>query len=462
MGYRVEVFDKDLKRVGEIDEWISLDFSVRLSMEGSWQILIKDGTPQSQLIQKGGGVVIWQDGVSTPLLSGQVDVFQKYWTTIQHTGPGSLYIGGKCHNTLAYSRLSFPDPARSVSTQYLASATRLIKPSTPRATAIYNELNKALGSAALADRRVTALNATAPSISVAGISDSLRMEVIGSKLEEWLVDNKVGYRFLYNATTQKIDLKIFEPRDLSKKVRFATELGNLREYIWTLNAPNATRAIVGCGSEGKERYFYQKVDTDSETEWGFKREVFVDRRDIPLKTTKTGAAALVTTFGDDQLEDIGQDPDGNDWTTALATARAALQAAIDRGDPDYDTEFDAVVAAIKDAKPVAVAYWVGVVQDAATAALQEGEKSGNFQIYPIDTEDCQFGRDYFVGDIVTVAVDGTEYSDVVREVTVSVDDGGNAVDVNPKIGEQGSGEPLNLYKTVYDMQKKLRKLESRM
>jgi hypothetical protein len=100
--------------------------------------------------------------------------------------------------------------------------------------------------------------------------------------------------------------------------------------------------------------------------------------------------------------------------------------------------------------------------EAATDALTEGERNGNFQIYPIDTADCAFGRDYFVGDKVTVAVDGTEYSDIVREVVVSVDDGGNVQDVSPKIGQQGTGDPLNLYKTVYDMQRKLRRLESRM
>lgn len=102
------------------------------------------------------------------------------------------------------------------------------------------------------------------------------------------------------------------------------------------------------------------------------------------------------------------------------------------------------------------------VDDALTTALAEGEKNGNFQIYPIDTDDCKFGRDYFVGDIVTVAVDGAEYSDVVREVTISVDDGGNATDVRPKIGEQGSGDPLNLYKSVFEMQRKLNRLQARM
>ncbi|MFJ8930593.1 hypothetical protein ACIRLA_28795 [Streptomyces sp. NPDC102364] len=462
MGYRVEVFDKNLNRVGEIDEWLSLDFTVRLYQEGSWQLLIKAGTPQSELIEKGGGIAIWQDGVSKPVLSGQVATYQKYWTKLQHTGPGSLYIAGKCHNTLAYRRLAFPDPTKSVTNQYQASATRLVKSTTSRATTVYNELNKALGPGALTNRRISGLNISVPNLTIPGVADSLRMDVIGAKMEEWLADAAVAYRFIYNPQTQKIDLDIFKPRDISKEVRFATELGNLREFIWTLSAPDITRAIVGCGGEGKERYFYQKIDSDSEAEWGLQTEVFVDRADIPLKTGKNGAATLVTTIQEDGLEDIGLDPDGNEWTQKLADAKKALQAAIDKGQENYDVEYDAVKYATDEAKPVAVTYYMGVIEDAADTALEQGEKSGNFQIYPIDTDTCQFGRDYYVGDKITVSVDGTEYVDVVREVTVSVDDGGNTQDVAPKIGQQGSGEPLNLYKTVYDMQKKLRKLQSRM
>ncbi|MGI5196929.1 Gp37-like protein [Streptomyces sp. CA-288835] len=414
MGYRVEVFDKNLKRIGEIDEWISLDFTVRLAQEGIWQLLIKDDTPQSDLIEKGGGIAIWQDGVSKPLLSGQVDVFQKYWTKVQHTGPGSLYIGGKCHNALTYRRLAFPDPSKAVSQQYLARLPSRLVRKTYGPSAIYEELYNALGSGALANRRVSGLNMTAPvepPLPAYPITDTLRFDVIGAKLEEWFKARNVAYRFIYNATTQLVDLEIFTPRDRSKEIRFSPELGNLREYIWTLNAPKVTRAIVGCAGENLDRYYYQKVDSAAEAEWGMQVEQFIDRRDIQLVVDKA----------------TGQ-PKKSDATMTAADFENAKEAA----------------------------------EEAASNALEEGVMSGNFQIYPIDTADCLFGRDYFVGDKVTVAVDGTEYSDVVREVTISVDDGGNTQDVNPKIGQQGSGEPLNLYKTVYDMQKKLRKLEARM
>lgn len=410
MGYRVEVIDKNLQRVGEIDEWISLDFTVRLRQEGTWQLLIKDGTPQSKLIEKGGGVVIWQDGVDTPILSGQVETFQKYWTKLQHTGPGSLYIAGKCHNALAFRRLAFPDPSKTVDKQYQSRLYSRPVQADHTGHAIYDEINRALGPGALPDRQIGNVVLT-DSTAGQSIDDSVRFDVIGQKLEEWCEKRGVGYRFIYNPDTQKIDLRIFGPRDLSKEVRFSPDLGNLREYIWTLSAPKVTRAIVGAAGEKQDRYYYQKVDAEAEADWGMQVESFVDRRDILLKVnTSTGEVVKAE-----------------------------------------DTMTASDVEAAKNA-----------VDEAARNVLEEGERNGNFQIYPIDTPDCAFGKHYFVGDLVTVAVDGSEYTDVVREVVISIDDGGNVQDVSPKIGEQGTGEPLNLYKTVSEMQRKLNRLQARM
>ncbi|MEU0952789.1 siphovirus ReqiPepy6 Gp37-like family protein [Streptomyces niveus] len=447
--------DKDLNRVGIIDTWMQLDIVVKYCDQGSWKLLVRAGTPQAELLQRGGGVAIYQDGVEKPIVTGQIEDFQKYFTTVQHSSMGSLFVGGSCDNKLAYSRLAFPDPSRTIAQQYASSIdTRTVN--TPGSSAIWDEVEKSMGSTAIANRRVTGLvTGTKPTFGD-NTKDTLRYDVIGEKLAAWCEAKKLGYRFLYNPNTKTIDLDIFQPRDLSKEVRLSTDLGNLREYIWTLSAPKVTRVIVACQGEGKERYIWQKIDSDSETEWGLQIESFVDRRDIPLKTSKTGAVQLAVTADADGIEDIGMNADGQEWTPALTSARAAYAA------NQNTTTLNALKAAITAAKPVAIAYYLQVVTEAATEVLTEGEKNGNFQIYPIDTEQVKFGRDYFVGDIVTVAVDGIEYSDMVREVTITVDDGGNALTVSPKIGEQGSGDPLNLYKTVFEMREKLRKLEARM
>ncbi|MFF1450173.1 siphovirus ReqiPepy6 Gp37-like family protein [Streptomyces sp. NPDC058274] len=415
MGYRVEVRDAALNRIGIIDTWISMDVVVRYCAAGSWQILVEAGTPQADMLQKGGGVAIYQDEVDTPILTGQIETFQHYWTNDQHTSLGSLYFGGSCDNKLAYSRLAFPDPTKSATQQWSATDdARAV--SGPAGHLIWSELYQALGPGAVAERRIGNVIFEGDVSFGTTVSDNLQWDVIGSKLESWTTNNGsgnqgAGYRCVWDPNGKCINLHIFAPRNLSKDVRFSKELGNLREFTWSLTAPTVTRVFVACQGTGKGRYIYQQIDTDTEAEWGRQIEQWVDRRDLPIKADPT----------------TGQ-PIKADLSVTDAQFATAQQA----------------------------------VTQAATDALTQGAKNGNFQIYPLDTPHIKFGRDYFVGDIVTVSVDGTEYTDIVREVSITVDSGGQTQTVSPSIGDQGSGNPLNLYKTVFEMREKLRRLEARM
>src|SRR5690606_21387226 len=373
MGYRIEVRDKDLNRIGEIDTWIQLDMVIQFCDQGSWKLLVKNGTPQAQLLERGGGVAIYQDGVEKPILTGQIEDFQTYWTTVQHSSEGSVFVGGKTDNKLAFSRLAFPDPSKTVAQQYSSKTdARAVKKAVN--VLIWDEIEKSLGSTAVANRRAPGVNTGTPPAPVGTAkSDTLRYDVIGEKLTEWCSDKKTGWQLLYNPNTRSIDLDIYTPRDLSKEIRFSPELGNLREYVWTLSAPKVTRVIVACQGEGKERYIWQKIDSASETEWGLQIEQFIDRRDIPLKTSKSGGPELVTKQMENGWEDIGVNPDGNEWTPALAAAKAAYEAA-EQSNPggNHDVEYDEVVYQISQAKPVAVNYYLEVIQQAADEVLKEG------------------------------------------------------------------------------------------
>jgi hypothetical protein len=124
MGYRVIVGNRNYERIGEIDTWISLDVVVEHLGQGSWQLLVKAGTSQANLLQQDGHVAIYQDGVSKPIMTGTVDTIQKWWTVEQHSSDGSVYVGGKTHTALAYTRVAFPDTAKTVATQWQGQDTR--------------------------------------------------------------------------------------------------------------------------------------------------------------------------------------------------------------------------------------------------------------------------------------------------------------------------------------------------
>ncbi|MFT2017723.1 Gp37-like protein [Streptomyces sp. 796.1] len=492
---RGEVQQGERRIIGEVDTWIKLDFTIRFNQAGTWQLLVKSGTAQEDLLKPGRGVVIYQDGVPEPVFSGQIDAFERYWTTDQHTAAGSVFVGGKCDNDLLYGTLAFPGVSGTgvehmavlpVAQQYKGSDTRVI--GGPVGQVLWNEADMAFGSRALPDRKAGGL-AVGPNAPLGpAVSGSLRFDNLGTQAEEWLKDKRVGYRFVWSHQTKQVELRLYECRDRSAEVRFSPDIGNLKQYTWQLKAPAATRAIVACQGEGKERYLWQQIDAEGEKQWGTRRETFVDRRDIPLMTGADGKPELVVKETSSSFEDIGLKPDGTEWTSDLTRTRAVHTAAekefaaAQKAVEDAKTAEEkaaasqrltaansaltearvSLKAALRGARPVAVAHWVKAVEEAAATALKEGAKSGHFQIYPIDTDQVKFGRDYFVGDIVTVSVDGEEYSDIVKEVNISVEDGGRILDVSPKIGDQGTGEPLNLYRTVWEMKAKLRKLETRM
>jgi len=410
MGYRVEVRDAALNRVGEVDAWITLNLVVRYCQQGTWQIVMESGTAQSDLFQKGGGIAVYQEGVNDPILTGPVESFQHAWDSTLKNGPGYMTISGKCDNKWPYTRLAFLDPGKDVTQQWAADDTRAV--SGPAGTLIYNELNSALGPAAITNRRLPSITMGDPDPIGPTKSDSLQWDVIGTKLESWTDTTTTGYRFVYDAASKAIVFKLFTPRDLSKTIRFSKELGNISAFTWTLTAPTVTRAIIACQGTGSSRYMYEQIDTATEAEWNLSIEQFTDRRDLPIKADPTTGAAtkadLTTTDAD------------------FATAQAA-------------------------------------VLTAASDALTSGAKNGAFQITPIDTDLVKFGRDYFVGDIVTVSVDGTEYVDLVQEVTITIDQGGQTRTIQPSIGQDDSSSTVpNIYTTVAAMRDRLRKLEARL
>ncbi|MFF4952841.1 hypothetical protein [Streptomyces chattanoogensis] len=453
MGYRIEVRGRPddnglIHRIGELDTWIKLDLVLRYNAPGTWQLLVKDRTRQAKLLEKGGGIAVWLDGRdNAPIFTGQIEQFQRYWTTEQHTAEGSVYVGGKCDNKIPYGYLAFPGvqgwstDAMTVlpANEQWKDRDRDARPVGEEAgQALWVEMDLAFGARALPGRKLPAVSlrpAQAPGQpgippkigkKVAG---TVRYDNIGSLAEKWTKEGGIGYRFLWHPDEKKIKLTTFEPQDKTDSVRFSPELGNLREYVATLTAPRVTRAIVAAQGEGKDRYIRQYPETgygpdgltDDEREWGLVAEAFIDRRDIPLKTDAKGKPVL------NKPKDAGftLPPGAKNEAEALKVYRDAMKTA-------------------------------------AEAVLKESEKNGNFQIYPIQTPQCRFGIHYFIGDKVSVDIDGEVYEDIVREVNITVEDGGRTETVVPKIGEQGTGEPLNLYKHISDMREKLRKMESRM
>lgn len=83
---------------------------------------------------------------------------------------------------------------------------------------------------------------------------------------------QVGFRVV------DLELDVYVPVDRSGEVVFSLELGNLKGFEFTSEAPDADYAYVGGQGEGIARAIVEDTDSAAVATWG-RSEVFVDRRD---------------------------------------------------------------------------------------------------------------------------------------------------------------------------------------
>ncbi|MFG2143622.1 hypothetical protein ACGFRG_05395 [Streptomyces sp. NPDC048696] len=195
----------------------------RHNAQGTWQLLVKDGTLQARLLEKGGGITVWMDGRSEPIFTGQIEQFQKYWTVEQHTGEGSVYVGGKCDNKLPYQYLSFPGvrgwgtDAMSVypASEQWRDRDRDARPVGGEAgQALWVDMDMAFGSRGLPGRKAPGVTLLPPPVAEqpgvpprigAKVAGTVRYDNIGSLAEKWTKEGGVGYHFLWDPDDKKIN-----------------------------------------------------------------------------------------------------------------------------------------------------------------------------------------------------------------------------------------------------------------
>ncbi len=98
-----------------------------------------------------------------------------------------------------------------------------------------------------------------------------------------------------------------------------------------------------------------------------------------------------------------------------------------------------------------------------SAQLAQDVEHTNLTITPVDTPALQFGRDYNLGDVVNVRIDGTTITDKIRQLHITL----NSTDqelVSPGIGNAGAGQIDALFDAkalaLANVQRKLARLSA--
>lgn len=114
------------------------------------------------------------------------------------------------------------------------------------------------------------------------------------------------------------------------------------------------------------------------------------------------------------------------------TARAFVE-----GGTQADIDIYGRIEAFRDRRD---APDTATLEQARAEALAESVPQTALSISPIDTEAVAFGRDYTLGDRVTVVIDGVPIRDVVREVVLTLTASGGET-VTPVVGTPGAASP---------------------
>ncbi|MFD9920659.1 Gp37-like protein [[Kitasatospora] papulosa] len=389
--------------IGQVDDFTQVQLVLRYNAVSNWSMQISTTPRNAALLtpaeNPGGGLVFKLYG--TTLLSGPIHTFG---FDSGPDGSKKFTVAGPDDTIHAAATLVWPDPAHAIDSQATAYYS-VTNSAAYTETLMKNLVNLNLGPGALAMRRKSGLTVQASSNrGKTGHSFTYRFETVLEALTELArlapigtPPGYLGFRIVQQGTG--IEFQVYSTRDRKDTATFSEGRGNVISSSYEVKAPTAVYAVLGAGRDAVAGAANGAVVA---------KELFGYSR----------AGTVFPGFRPEVFVDVGEiDPTATD-----------AQAQLD------EKAQDALYAA---------ATSIGVSMD------------------PQDTEQLTFGKDYFLGDLVTVVVPYTDpIQEQVREVelTFTAQDGlkteitvGTEATTSRKTS--GSTKRLN---SLFDMLKKLK------
>lgn len=278
--------NSSLQRIGQVDDFTSLEMVSRFNGVGLWVLEMDSRAPlAAQLSLPGSGidVVRHEAGVFTRVFSGPMRLRRR---TLK-TGESRLILGGFDDNVWLRRRLAHVQPF-TVTPPYNGQAYDVRTGVCSTVLIAYVNVNLVNGSA-LSPRVVSGLT-LAPDLAVGStVTGRARWQVLLDLLQELAVSGGVGFGIRTSTTPGEIEFYVYSPEDKSGTVTFSRELGTLSEAEYESSASEVNYAVVGGSGEGTARTVVEQSDSGEIVTWG-RIEKFIDRRDTADTTELTQAA----------------------------------------------------------------------------------------------------------------------------------------------------------------------------
>ncbi|MFE9865863.1 siphovirus ReqiPepy6 Gp37-like family protein [Streptomyces sp. NPDC005506] len=355
--------------IGQLDDFSQAQLVMRYNAVSNWALDISATDRNASFLapasNPGGGLIFKLYG--STLLSGPIHTFGY---SSSPDGAKKLTVAGPDDTIHTAAALVFPDPAHEVDAQ-TTSYYAVIASTAYTETLMKNLVNLNLGPGALTARRKSGLTVeTSTNRGRTGHTYQYRFETVLEALTELArlapigtPPGYLGFRIVQKSASAGIEFQVYSTTNRLTTATFSEGRGNVISSSYEVKAPTATYAVLGAGRD---------------TVAGSANTAFVAKSLFGY----TRADTVFPGYRPEMFVDVGEiDPTATD-----------AQAQLD---------------------------------EKAQDALYAAATSITISMDPQDNEQLTFGKDYFLGDLVTVVV---PYADPIKEQVREVELTFNAQD----------------------------------
>lgn len=274
MTWTVFARNASLQRVGQVDDFSTLEMVARFNDVGTWVLEMDGRAPLANLLATPGygvEVVRHEAGVYAQVFSGPMRLRER---TLK-AGQSRLVLGGFDDNVWLKRRLAHPQPA-TASPPYNSQEFDVRTGTCSTILRQYVDVNAS--TSALTPRRVVGLVLGTDPVTGGSVTGRARWQVLIDLLRELALAEGLGFRVVPNGVAGEVAFEVYAPADKTATVTFSRELGTLSEASYESAASETNYVVVGGSGEGTARTVLEKPNSDEITTWD-RIESFVDRRD---------------------------------------------------------------------------------------------------------------------------------------------------------------------------------------
>lgn len=473
--WRIDVRDKLLQRVGELDDYQQLELQLKLNDVSTWRLTLnRRNRLAADLCADGAGIIVYRDGET--FLSG-------YWTDQDHSrdkDSNTVTVSGVDDTGWLTRRLAHPVPA-DPTPPYSSQAADVRTQVATKAIREFVDWNASLH--AVLARRVYGLTIGGDPLTGPTVTGSGRWQKLLELCQELAAAAEANGTPIAYRIIQSGDGLLFETvacEDKSATVRFSFELGNLASFSYKRTAPTINYAIVGGDGEGTARTYYEKPNSASVAAWGRIEDDLLDARNGDSSNEMSQAAdeALVNGQASSSLsitpidrpgQEFGVDYQLGDKVTVLLDSVGPLeeQEVADAEGQGTSVTTNYLIAWEAEALPFVNGTRV-VIKNSALLIKDPGVRVVTGRTTAFGFTNIDFRPPALVstvlGDhlvaIVPPQTQGDPIVDLVREVNIRLtpQDGAR---VTPSIGSAAKFNPSRVFSILRDVRSRLRNLERR-